>query len=73
MQLQQFTSEKKIIVNESLLEGLQSHYGKIEGEDVYLNMRKDNKGVYRKGLRTAREHGHVGEYTPKYVNWKKRK
>ena len=64
---------KPIVVNESLLSGLKDHYGKIEGEDVYLNMRRDNKGVYRKGLRTAREHGHIGEYTPKYVGWKKRK
>ena len=52
--------------------GLKDNYGKIEGEDVYLNMKKDNKGIYRKGFRTAREHGHLKEYVPKYIGWKKR-
>jgi len=70
---EQLNQKETIIINTSLMGGLKDHYGKIKGEDTYLDMKKENSAPFRKGINTAREHGHLEEYTPKYVGWKKRK
>jgi len=54
------------------MRGLQDFYGKIKGEETYLELKEENASPYRKGMRTARAHGHVKEYVPKYVDWKKK-
>ena len=63
--------KKQILINTSLMEALKKHYGKIEGERQYLQMRSGRVKGYIKGMRTAKAHHHTVEYKPKYINWKK--
>ena len=55
------------------MSGLQDYYGKIGGEKKYIEMREEKSIPFLKGLKTARDHGHLKEYVPKYVGWKSRK